>query len=175
MKKTASIGLFFFSLIYQGCEDDKDTSPPYASIIFPEESSLVSEVITIQCEASDNDSVKFIELWIDSLSTGIKDSSSPYEFSWNTVPYQDSTEHLLMVKAEDINNNISFSTSVLVLVDNSNSYPQSLNIKTINPKNIVYIDSLLFARRLLKRESYKQKLKLTIADLFVSGCGRLSY
>ena len=84
------------------------------------------------CDASDNDSIKFVELWIDSLSTGIKDSSSPYEFSWNTVPYQDSTEHLLMVKAEDINNNISFSTSVLVLVDNSNSYPQSLNIKTIN-------------------------------------------
>ena len=26
-----------------------------------------------------------------------------------------------------------------------------------------------------KRESYKQKLKLTIADLFVSGCARLSY
>ena len=32
-----------------------------------------------------------------------------------------------------------------------------LDIKTINPKNIVYIDSLLFARRLLKRESYKQE------------------
>ena len=31
------------------------------------------------------------------------------------------------------------------------------DIKTINPKNIVYIDSLLFARRLLKRESYKQE------------------
>ena len=26
-----------------------------------------------------------------------------------------------------------------------------------------------------KKESYKQKPKLTIADLFVSGCGRLSY
>ncbi len=32
-----------------------------------------------------------------------------------------------------------------------------LNIKTIPSKNIVYIDSLLFARRLLKRESYKQE------------------
>ena len=131
MKKTIFIGLLFFSLIYQGCEDDKDTSPPYASIIFPEESSPVSEIITIKCEASDNDSVKFVELWIDSLSTGIKDSSNPYEFLWNTVPYPDSTEHLLMVKAEDMSNNISFSTSVSVLVDNSNSYPQSLNIKTI--------------------------------------------
>ena len=131
MKKTIFIGLLFFSLIYQGCEDNKDTSPPYASIIFPEESSPVSEIITIKCEASDNDSVKFVELWIDSLSTGIKDSSNPYEFLWNTVPYPDSTEHLLMVKAEDMSNNISFSTSVSVLVDNSNSYPQSLNIKTI--------------------------------------------
>jgi len=33
----------------------------------------------------------------------------------------------------------------------------SLSIKTINPKNIVYIDSLLFSRRLLKRVSYKQE------------------
>jgi DNA polymerase III epsilon subunit-like protein len=32
-----------------------------------------------------------------------------------------------------------------------------LNIKTIPSKNIVYIDSLLFARRLLKREYYKQE------------------
>jgi len=32
-----------------------------------------------------------------------------------------------------------------------------LDIKTINPKNIVYIDSLLFSRRLLKRVSYKQE------------------
>jgi DNA polymerase III epsilon subunit-like protein len=31
------------------------------------------------------------------------------------------------------------------------------DIKTINPKNIVYIDSLLVARRLLKRVSYKQE------------------
>jgi len=33
----------------------------------------------------------------------------------------------------------------------------SLSIKTINPKNIIYIDSLLFSRRLLKRVSYKQE------------------
>lgn len=32
-----------------------------------------------------------------------------------------------------------------------------LNIKTVNQKNIVYIDSLLVARRLLKRVSYKQE------------------
>ena len=32
-----------------------------------------------------------------------------------------------------------------------------LDIKTIPSKNIVYIDSLLFARRLLKREFYKQE------------------
>ena len=32
-----------------------------------------------------------------------------------------------------------------------------LNIKTINTKNIVYIDSLLLSRRLLKRVSYKQE------------------
>ncbi len=33
----------------------------------------------------------------------------------------------------------------------------SINIKTINTKNIVFIDSLLFSRRLLNRVSYKQE------------------
>ena len=58
VKKTAFIGLLFLSLIYQGCEDDKDNSPPYVSILYPQESSLVSEIITIQCEAFDNDSLE---------------------------------------------------------------------------------------------------------------------
>ena len=128
MNKTV---LILVSLIVFSCEDSKDTSPPSVSIISPTESSSVSEITLIQCVASDDDSVRIVELWIDSLATGITDTSKPYEFYWNTVLLPDSTEYSLMVMAEDMSNNISFSSAINVLVDNTGSNPKSLNIKSI--------------------------------------------
>ena len=124
-------GLILASLITFACEDSKDTSPPSVSIISPTESSSVSEIALIQCVASDNDSVRIVELWIDSLATGLTDSSKPYEFYWNTVLLSDSTEYSLMAMAEDMSSNISFSPSINVLVDNTGSNPKSLNIQSI--------------------------------------------
>lgn len=43
------------------------------------------------------------------------------------------------------------------------------DIKTVNQKNIIYIDSLLFARRLLKRESYKQETLCKTFNIITKG------
>ena len=132
MKLTVLFYLLFSILIFIGCEEDTDTSPPTVYITKPIQSSVVSEITTVKCFASDNDSVKFVELWIDSVATGITDSSMPYEFFWNTVPYEDSTEHYISVQASDMNDNISESESISVMVDNSDSQPQLVNITSIN-------------------------------------------
>ena len=124
-------GLILVCLIAFACEDSKDTSPPIVAIISPTESSSVSEIALIQCVASDDDSVRIVELWIDSLATGLIDSSKPYEFYWNTVPLSDSAEYSLMAMAEDMSSNISFSPSINVLVDNTGSNPKSVNIQSI--------------------------------------------
>ena len=124
-------GLILVCLIAFACEDSKDTSPPSVAIISPTESSSVSEIALIQCVASDDDSVRIVELWIDSLATGLIDSSKPYEFYWNTVLLSDSAEYSLMAMAEDMSSNISFSPSINVLVDNTGSNPKSVNIQSI--------------------------------------------
>ena len=124
-------GLILVCLIAFACEDSKDTSPPIVAIISPTESSSVSEIALIQCVASDDDSVRIVELWIDSLATGLIDSSKPYEFYWNTVLLSDSAEYSLMAMAEDMSSNISFSPSINVLVDNTGSNPKSVNIQSI--------------------------------------------
>ena len=124
-------GLILVCLIAFACEDSKDTSPPSVAIISPTESSSVSEIALIQCVASDDDSVRIVELWIDSLATGLTDSSKPYEFYWNTVLLSDSTEYSLMAMAEDMSSNISFSPSINILVDNTGSNPKSVNIQSI--------------------------------------------
>ena len=131
MKNSVLILSLSLCLTPYGCEDSEDTSPPSVSIISPLEYSSVSEITLVKCEASDDDSVRVAELWVDSLATGITDSLQPYEFLWNTVPLSDSTEYSLMVMAEDMSNNISFSPSISVMVDNTSSNPKSLNIKSI--------------------------------------------
>ena len=131
MKNSVFILLLSLCLTPYGCEDSEDTSPPSVSIISPLEYSSVSEITLVKCEASDDDSVRVVELWVDSLATGITDSSQPYEFLWNTVSLSDSTEYSLMVMAEDMSNNISFSPSISVMVDNTSSNPKSLNIQSI--------------------------------------------
>jgi len=132
VKLTVLFYLLFSVLIFIGCEEDTDSSPPTVYITKPIQSSVVSEITTIKCFASDNDSVKFVELWIDSVATGITDSSMPYEFFWNTVPYEDSTEHYITVQASDMNDNTSDSESISVMVDNSDSQPQLVNIISIS-------------------------------------------
>ena len=131
MKNSVFILLLSLCLTPYGCEDSEDTSPPSVTIISPLEYSSVSEITLVKCEASDDDSVRVVELWVDSLATGITDSSQPYEFLWNTVSLSDSTEYSLMVMAEDMSNNISFSPSISVMVDNTSSNPKSLNIQSI--------------------------------------------
>ena len=74
------IGLSFI-LVALGCEEESDSYPPTVYITKPLQSSIVSEIaITVKCVATDNDSVKFVELLTDSAATGLVDSSAPYEF-----------------------------------------------------------------------------------------------
>ena len=131
MKKSVLFYILFTILIVINCEEETDSFPPTVFITKPLQSSIVSEITTVKCVATDNDSVKFVELWIDSTATGIVDSSAPYEFLWNTVPYDDSTEHYISVQASDMNDNISDSESISVIVDNSTSHPQNINIISI--------------------------------------------
>lgn len=162
MKKYSSILLLCICLLFWACEEEPetDTTPPTVSITHPEPLSSVSEITSVTCIATDNDSVQTVELWIDSMAMGIFDSISPYELPWNTVPYPDSSEHIITVRAEDLNNNISDSEPVIVTVDNSTSHPQAVNIisivYTLADLTITFeqsIDSDFFSYELLRSGS----------------------
>lgn len=132
MHKILSKWFIIIIFLLTACKDDGDSSPPAINIIEPSSYSIVSEIATIKCNVTDNDSVRFVELWVDSIATGIIDSIAPFELLWNTVPYQDSTEHTIIVVAEDMSGNVAYSKPCILIVDNSSSMPQSLNIISIN-------------------------------------------
>jgi hypothetical protein len=118
MKKINYLILFLW-IFFSGCGNDIDSSPPLVFVTYPLDSSSVAEAILIGGSAVDNDSIKSVELWIDSLATGFFDSVAPYEFIWNTTSYLYSSLHYISLLAEDRSNNKNTSESVVVIVNNS--------------------------------------------------------
>jgi len=119
-------------ILYFSCSvEDKDTSPPSVFLTNPSDFISVSQEFLVTGIASDNDSIKFVELYIDSISSGIIDTIPPYEFLWNTTTFLDSSIHQISLYAEDLNGNYSTCSPVEVLIDNTNSKPQEISIQSI--------------------------------------------
>ena len=116
-------------LIYWGCEE-QDTTPPTVTITSPQNNSSVSEVVSITCMSSDNEGVEKVELWVNGESTGLTDDSEPYSFDWNTTTLEDGN-YTIIVRSYDTNGNTTDSDPITLTVDNSGSYPQSVNITSI--------------------------------------------
>ena len=134
-------------IIFTGCsKKESDSSPPSVLITMPLDSSLVSEITSILGQASDDDSVKYVELYIDSVSTGDIDTIAPYVFPWNTTELLDSSIHVLELYAEDQSGNGMKSDPIQVIVDNSLSKPEPSEIKSISYSKTVM--EILFNRSL---------------------------
>ena len=132
MHKILSKWFIIIIFLLTACKDDGDSSPPAINIIEPSSYSIVSEIATIKCNVTDNDSVRFVELWVDSIATGIIDSIAPFELLWNTVPYQDSTEHTIIVVAEDMSGNVAYSKPCILIVDNLSNAQKHLNLNRLS-------------------------------------------
>jgi len=120
-----SIFIVIGLLIFNSCEDRKDTTPPEVTITSPQDGSTVNEIVTITCMATDNKGVKKVVLWVDGKSTGVTDKSEPYSLDWNTTTYEDG-DHTIIVRSIDESGNKTDSELITLIVDNSNSFPSPI-------------------------------------------------
>jgi len=131
---------FIISLILLGifltCEDpeDPDSTPPVVSIQSPLSGETVSEIVTIIVSTSDNEEIEKVEYFIDD-SLHFTDFKEPYEYSWNTSTLSDNSQHTVKVISYDTSDNSTESQPILLTVDNSNSYPTSIDITSIILEN----------------------------------------
>jgi hypothetical protein len=128
MKKILFI-LLSLSVIFYSCEET-DTTPPTVTITSPQNNSTVSELVTITCMSSDDVGVKKVELWIGGVSTGIEDDSEPYSIEWNTTQMQDGN-YTVIIRSYDTNENTTDSDPIILVVDNSLSFPQPIIISSV--------------------------------------------
>jgi len=120
--KTSFLILSIVLLIFWSCEEKKDdesvdTDPPSVLITFPNNNSIVADTVVVACESIDNDEVVKVELWINSDSTGITDSTAPYTLTWITNNYENG-EHILFVRSYDKSGNTADSDTIILSVYN---------------------------------------------------------
>ena len=108
-----------------------DTVPPTVTIISPPDSSVVFELVEIQCEARDNEEIDQVELLFVGDTLIMRDESEPYTFYWSTAGYDDGSTHHLVAAVNDASGNMGFSDTLILVVDNSTSYPAAVVLQPV--------------------------------------------
>ena len=115
------------SVIVNVTVNNADTTPPTASITSPANNATVSGTMTVSATASDNVAMGSVQLQVDGANVGSTDTSSPYNFSWNTTSVSNGS-HTLTTVAKDAAGNSATSASVKVTVNNSDTTPPTVSI-----------------------------------------------
>ncbi|MBD3191163.1 MAG: hypothetical protein GF308_10985, partial [Candidatus Heimdallarchaeota archaeon] len=119
---TWSVGCFAYSgsgsytITVTITDSAPDTTPPTVSITNPTDGSTVSGTVTISATASDNVGVSKVSCKVDS-GTWSDDTSSPYEWTWDTTGFSDGT-HTITCRAYDAAGNYA-DDQITVTVDNT--------------------------------------------------------
>lgn len=108
-----------------GDHDDgmlSDTAAPSVSLVYPREGDVVSGDVVITAEASDDSDIFRVEFFIDGVcpENGIE-YYAPYECAWTTNPFEDESVHIIYAKAVDDADNVAFSDTISITVNNSNT------------------------------------------------------
>ena len=96
---------------------------------------VVSEITTITCEPFEESNISKVKLYIDSADQNVEDDTAPWALKWNTINYEDNSEHILNVLAFGPDGDSTFSDTLKLIVDNSKSYPEKVAISNITLKN----------------------------------------
>jgi len=98
-----------------------DTQAPQVTITNPQNGQTVSGTVTIQAQVTERSKktkapsgIAKVEFYIDNNKVG-EDTSSPYEYSWNTTQYTDGT-HTITAKAYDNAGNVGESPVISVTI-----------------------------------------------------------
>ncbi|MGB3478299.1 MAG: Ig-like domain-containing protein, partial [bacterium] len=103
-------------LLWLACGGDSES--PVVEITSPADGSVVSATVVINIDATDNDAVDSVQIYIDA-DLVVTDTTEPYSYSWNTDSIQqDSSSHNLSAKAYDAAENEGVSDTITVTVFN---------------------------------------------------------
>jgi|GEM_PF-894273 len=117
-----------------------DTVPPTVALTAPLNGSIVSGLVSISANASDNVAVANVQFQVDGGNIGAAVTSAPYTLQWNSASVPNGS-HVLTAIATDTSGNVSVpSTPVSITVNNAP--PTNVTWEPIVNMNLIgYSDS----------------------------------
>ena len=128
--------------------DPAADSPPSVSLVSPTDGSVVSGVVTIEANASDDEGVASVEFFADGVSLG-SDVSAPYTVDWDSTQAADGQAPISARVADSAGQ--TRTTSVTVLVDNI-------------PDTLVHVGGLDASTTSLRGGKWSATVTVTVVD-----------
>ena len=95
-----------------------DTMPPTVSVSSPRPAALVTAVVPLVAEASDDQGVAAVQFLVDNSASGSEVTAPPYTMNLNTALLTNGL-HSLKALARDVSGNVGTSSPVSVMVSNA--------------------------------------------------------
>ena len=98
-------------------ESAADTTQPTAAITAPAAGATVSNIVSVDATATDDDAVAGVQFKLDGANLGAEDTTAPYSVSWDTRTATNGA-HSLTAVSRDLAGNTTTSAAVGVTVSN---------------------------------------------------------
>ena len=117
MKQLPQIFLILMTMFIFSCEDEvvEDTTPPTVNIMTPTNNSEVSDIVTIQITANDENDISFVQVYSSCcglLGNASSTSGSVYEYNWNTSSLENGQYDVYVIVSDGTNETSSSTISV---------------------------------------------------------------
>jgi len=110
---------------------EPDVTPPVVTILYPYDGSVISGVVTVSIDASDDGNIKRIWYYLDGVKMGqVEDSYAQFELDVSTMV--EDQIHIIYAAAEDLNGNIGHSTQISVIISDSDDIIPPI-VQIVNP------------------------------------------
>jgi len=95
-----------------------DVTPPVISLTAPTPNAMVSRLVTVSANATDNVGVTGVQFKLDGVNLGLEDAASPFTVLWDSTTAS-AGQHTLTAVAFDVAGNQATSVAVVVTVSNN--------------------------------------------------------
>ena len=125
------LGMFWLSCQKPGSPEPRlDPHPPQVRIVYPLDGATLTQTDTIRVEASDDESVERVEIFIDGIKV-IERSHPPFQYIWHVGYWADGQAHAIRATAYDPDGNQATTDPVRVTIPVS----AALQPRIFSPKN----------------------------------------
>ncbi len=117
MKKPNYLVLILCLTYYVNCGDETiDNTPPTISIVSHISGQSVDDTTIIVASTKDKSGIGSVEFFIND-SLYFNDSKKPFEYQWNTAPYENGSEHYIHAISYDKQDNSNSSEKIWLVID----------------------------------------------------------